>query len=65
MLIQLDDDNYIKFVPENSTDSFQLGILSRKLTEMSLAHRLEFVYNPPEMKGLNMDKKILMEFIGF
>lgn len=70
MLIQSDDD-IIRFVPESGLDSFQLGIFSRKLTEMKLHHRLDFVclssinQNVPEMKGLNIDKKVLMDFIGF
>ncbi len=70
MLIQSDDDN-VRFVPESGLDSFQLGIFSRKLTEMKLKHRLDFVcldninQSVPEMKGLNIDKKVLMDFIGF
>lgn len=64
MLIQSDDDN-VKFVPESSIDCFQLGVFSRKLIEMKLSYRLDFINKPLEMKGLNIDKKILMEFIGF
>ena len=62
MKVEIIKDVVIRFIPENSKDCFDLGVVSTKLPNES--HFVASKHEPPELKELETSIEYLINFIG-